>query len=296
MNTDNGLYKKWVITLNSDEQGLLLDRTQFIVWLEKHCDKYCFRAEVGSETGRLHYQCAVKLKIRKRKKTFLTNLDELCYNKKYIQTARMFGTWEENVSYISKEETGVGPVFSNCPYYTGMDIEFLNKIEKRYPWQSALIDELLETHQLSFKTPDDRKIYWITDKTGNSGKSKFTKWLVIRYKSCVKVPFGTASQLRSSLIEAGPQLCYIIDIPRTLGRDDDINSLISVVEDLKNGFLVSSMYGKNKTLIMNPPHVVVFSNQNAPFDSMSSDRWIEKEINKYNKEFTDDFQIHPAIS
>lgn len=75
-------------------------------------------------------------------------------------------------------------------------------------------------------------------------------------------------------------------MPRTLGTDDSVNSIISALEDCLNGFLSSSYYGESKTLLMEPPHVVVFSNQQCPYDKMSSDRWkafwlIDKELKSF---------------
>jgi len=46
-----------------------------------------------------------------------------------------------------------------------------------------------------------------------------------------------------------------------------------MVEDLKNGFLVSAMYGKNQTLMLDPPHIVVISNMECPEKMLSKDRW-----------------------
>eukprot|EP00481_Brizalina_sp_1-RS-2013_P001407 TRINITY_DN3518_c0_g1_i1.p1 TRINITY_DN3518_c0_g1~~TRINITY_DN3518_c0_g1_i1.p1 ORF type:complete len:107 (+),score=12.12 TRINITY_DN3518_c0_g1_i1:404-724(+) len=66
---------------------------------------------------------------------------------------------------------------------------------------------------------------------------------------------------------------YIIDIPRTLGEDDSIMSIISVIEHIKDGYMVSSMYGKYQTLTMEPPHVIVFANMPCPRGLMSLDRW-----------------------
>jgi hypothetical protein len=61
------------------------------------------------------------------------------------------------------------------------------------------------------------------------------------------------------------KLCYFVDIPRTLSKDDSLDSRISVLEDIKNGHLVS--------LMMDPPHRVVFSNERCPRDAMSQDKW-----------------------
>jgi hypothetical protein len=73
---------------------------------------------------------------------------------------------------------------------------------------------------------------------------------------------------------------YIIDMPRTLAEEDSLPSLISTLEDLKNGFVVSVFYGKYQKLLMDPPIVIVFSNKLCPVKMMSDDRWLNLEIDK----------------
>ena len=79
--------------------------------------------------------------------------------------------------------------------------------------------------------------------------------------------------MRASVVEEGAMQCYIIDIPRKLCNDDFQNNIYSVIEDLKNGFVKSSMYGKPKTLFMEPPLVIIFSNAECPTTQLSVDRW-----------------------
>lgn len=87
-------------------------------------------------------------------------------------------------------------------------------------------------------------IQWIFDPTGCTGKSKFLKWVCVnRPEEVAKVTFGTASQLRSAIISAGSRKCYFLDLPRTSSSDD---SILGVIEDIKNGHIVSNMYGQSR--------------------------------------------------
>lgn len=94
-----------------------------------------------------------------------------------------------------------------------------------------------------------------------------------RLDSIVKVDYGLSHQLRSLVIEAGPKEVYIIDLLRTRGRNDNMDDMLSVIEEVKNRFLTSPMYRKNKNLMMRPPFVLVFSNTYLPYDKLSKDRW-----------------------
>lgn len=302
VNAEELKYKSWVMTWNAhrDEakhewfpqdyelvpkdvlQRILLDLSE----------EFVFQEEVGESTGRPHYQGALRTRIRVRKKTLLrlfsdgllqllkyndipissTHVEELIQQ---LTLSPMQGTWAQAVEYCTKGETAVGePVASFIvEKYDGTDVNFLRQKEKRYPWQSSLLDQILTDDETNFKVADGRSIIWIWDPHGNSGKSKLVKYLCINYNSAIKVSFGTAGQLRSAVISAGSKTCYFIDMPRTLGADDSLDSLIAVVEDILNGFVCTNFHGQYSQLVMNPPIVVVFSNMTAPKGMLSEDRW-----------------------
>lgn len=69
----------------------------------------------------------------------------------------------------------------------------------------------------------------------------------------------------------GIKKCYLIDIPKTIAQEENLSSLITVLEDCKNGHVVS--YGRGRTLLMDPPNIIIFSNQSCPVKLMSKDRW-----------------------
>lgn len=280
----------WVVTVQESKNCLLPEKPDLIKFFEKNCKSYVFQLEQGERTKNYHYQCALRLKARKRKQTLMNDIERFGFKTHQWQLEPMFGTYEESVEYCTKSETAIEPPVSNLPLYKGADISFLEKQSGMYPWQSCLYSELYIQDIQRFKDPDDRKIVWITDRYGNSGKSKFTKFMVLRHSGCTKIAFGSATQLRSSVISAGPMQLYIIDVPRTMSKDDDMNTIISVLEDIKNGFVCSSMYGKNSQLLMQPPHVVVFSNMGCPRSTMSSDRWDARTITK-DKTFEGDLNV-----
>lgn len=275
-------YRYWMLTLFVDGmEGKVPSDTRLKKVLEDLCESFVFQLEVTPTTGRLHFQCALKLKERKRQSTLLNDLVKATSitDLSAVQIQRMMGNWEEAVIYCSKKETRFDPDI--LPYYSsgvvapyaGSDIDFLNNPENRYEWQDKLFDIIFEVVPTRLRDPHDRDIIWITDKQGNSGKSKFVKYCCFYNKACTKISFGSAGQLRSSIIHAGAKVCYFVDMPRTLGKDDHIDSIMSALEDTLNGFITSSYYGESKTLLMLPPHVVVFSNDDAPISKMSSDRW-----------------------
>ncbi|AXH74985.1 MAG: Rep [Cressdnaviricota sp.] len=296
-------YRNWVFTWNAfldpkDGSSVLPDSSSLKTFLEFHCEQFIYQKEKGEETSREHLQGAFRTKIRMRKSTLLNLFKQEDFAKtnnlvQYLTVERMCGTWTESLAYCSKKETSVGePITSsNLWQYDGGDVNFLEDKEKRHPWQNQIINEIYEANEIDFKVPDDRSITWICDTKGNTGKSKFVKYLCSTNTDIVKITFGTAPQLRSAIISIGRKKVYIIDMPRTLADDDSIPSLISTLEDLKNGFVVSVFYGKYQQLLMEPPHVIIMSNQKCPTNMMSDDRWVKYGIDNDTKELYDRYDF-----
>lgn len=277
MSSEENKYTYWVFTIQCIKGHQLPGEQTVIKAIASLTEKYVFQLEKATS---LHYQGCCKTRIRKRKQTLLNEIiTTLDIPRSMVTLEPMQGSWEQAKAYCSKSDTSVSEPFTNEVVYTGSDVKFLEEEEKRFPWQQEVLSILLDKGETSIKVADDRSILWIQDPKGGTGKSKLVKWLCLHHDNIIKISFGTSTQLRASIIAAGPRQLYFVDIPRTLGSDDSVHSLMSALEDLKNGFIVSSMYGKCQTLIMDPPHIVVFSNNDCPVTMMSSDRWIRYVIN-----------------
>lgn len=287
MDKSENKYRYWVFTWNDNDHGLP-EFKKLKKFLDFYAEDYVFQEEKGELTGRNHYQGLIKSKNRSRHQTVLKEFrEQFGENSEQVQHLtidRMRGTWAEAYSYCTKKETRVGELAEavSRQQYEGNDIDFLEDPNRRYPWQNQIHDKIFESDQISIKDADDREITWVFDPQGNSGKSKYIKYLCSNSSDIVKVTFGTAPQLRSAIISCGIKKVYIIDMPRTLASEDSLPSLISTIEDLKNGFVVSVFYGKYQSLVMSPPHVYIFSNIRCPINMLSSDRWFNCEINKEN--------------
>lgn len=281
MSSDNK-YNYWVFTISVTSKGLTLPGEQTMVRvLTNLMEKYYFQLE---KVTSLHYQGCCKTRIRKRQQTVLNELvAELDIPKEMVTVQCMMGTWDQAKLYCSKSESAMGTPFTNEITYTGDDIKVLDEQSGRYPWQNKVINKIIDEDSNGIKAADDRTIIWIEDPQGGNGKSKLVKWCCARYDSIVKISFGTSNQLRSAIIAAGPRRVYFIDVPRTLGSDDSMASLLSAIEDLKNGFVVSAMYGKNQSILLDPPHIIIISNDKCPTNMMTLDRWRNYVIN-YEKD------------
>ena len=162
---------------------------------------------------------------------------------------------------------------SNSYSYSAEDLKVFEDYRNLYDWQKTLYEKIIAPDG-EFNTADARKIISVIDKEGKKGKSSFVKWLCYNHPlDIARLSSGTASQLRSDVLNKGIKKCYIIDLPRTKGKSDSLADILSVIEDVKNGFVTSSMDEGDKQLMMAPPTVIVFSNTTLPLHSLSEDRW-----------------------
>nr|YP_009686316.1 hypothetical protein [Halamphora calidilacuna]QDR25072.1 hypothetical protein [Halamphora calidilacuna] len=69
---------------------------------------------------------------------------------------------------------------------------------------------------------------------------------------------------------------FTFDFTRTMGVETSMNDLFQVVEELKNGHVVSVLYGNPMEVAMTSPHVVIFTNEKFEDSEkyLSRDRWI----------------------
>lgn len=281
-------YKHWMFTWNEElDQEKLVELESF---LKTFCNKYVFQEEKGETTGRRHLQGYFETIIRKRHPSLISLFKMKFGDVAQLTIERMLGTQTEAKEYCTKTDTRVSsPRMYGFPTpYEASDLQMFDNSANWYPWQKSFM-ELIFNKDLTLKKPDDRTIIWIQDLMGNSGKSKLVKHICYNYsEEACKLSFGSSTQLRSACITAGPKKLYFIDVPRTLGKEDSINELISVIEDIKNGFIVSSMYGKHLQMMFDPPHIVVFANVYCPPNALSGDRLDEYTLNcdseqKYQK-------------
>jgi len=128
-------------------------------------------------------------------------------------------------------------------------------------WQHDLVDRLaLE--------PDDRKIIFVIDEVGNTGKSWFVNWYQDHH------PFSSqflSVGKRDDIAHAVKTHCrvFLVDIPRT-----NMQFLqYSVLEQMKNGRVMSPKYHSVEKRMAHKVHIVVFGNEMPDPNALSQDRY-----------------------
>lgn len=133
-------------------------------------------------------------------------------------------------------------------------------------WQKNILEQLF--------VQDTRKIMWVVDETGNSGKSYLARLLSFVYGYDL-FDGVTSSAHVAYLISESPN-GFVFDVTRQDASHFSYNTL----ESVKNGFVMSGKYAGIKR-VFHPVPVIVFANFEPDTSSrtLSEDRWCIHRLN-----------------
>lgn len=177
----------------------------------------------------------------------------------------------------------VDTYFSECTRY-GKFFERLIGEKQQMTALEALREQLasstLRPWQLTLKNlveqePDPRQIFWHWDSQGNTGKSWMAKYLMANHNALI-LESGRKMDL-AYIFQQHLNPIVIFDLARTTAPDPEARSspldvIYSLMENLKNGYLISTKYD-SKRVVFKVPHVIVFANFEPDYSKMSGDRW-----------------------
>jgi hypothetical protein len=147
-------------------------------------------------------------------------------------------------------------------------------------WQAQLITLLR-------RTPDDRKINFVVDDVGHSGKTWFAKYYCELHSKTSQVLTPGKKADMAMLLETTSRVVFM-DAPRFKTASDSDHLQYDFLEEMKNGLIFCPKY-HTKQIRMNPPHVVVFTNAMPNFSALSADRFnvivINNQNNVHDKEY-----------
>lgn len=231
-----------------------------------------------TKENQYHWQGCVWFGARKRNST--------CQNRLWKgYWAKQEGTWDENVTYCTKEASRLHATFG--PFTWGISAPRVPRtgLEERVasnslaPWQSALFAMIENTPEAE---RPKRNIYWFWSDAGTRGKSSTFAWLEDKY-DCIATEMiqDTARMLYSIASEAEPEKvkavgdgkpdypAIIVDIPRACPHD-------YVLLETLCGERFSNTFQKPCRIRLNPCFKIVFANQppNCDPDLISPDRFI----------------------
>lgn len=119
--------------------------------------------------------------------------------------------------------------------------------------------------------PDDRKILWIYDAVGNTGKSQLADHICDNMDNFITINNGKTADI--AYLWNGENI--IVDLSRT--TSERVN--YEIIEQLKNGRVFSTKY-ESEVKRYKRPHLIVLSNFKPDIRTMSYDRWDIREITR----------------
>ena len=300
--------KYWCFTINNPsdtDKPFDWPGTDYVVYqLEK------------SESGTLHHQGYVEFPVNKRRSAVkkihatahwekrLGSQDQaIDYCKK--EDTRVDGPWEQGTPKANNQgkrtdleaarataaAEGIHAAVEQHPsayakYHAGIEkiamharpARMKKKAAKQFdnvtlrPWQAALEERLADTE------PDDRKIIWHWEATGNVGKTWMAKYLASKYNATV-LDCSKKADLAYMLRGHEASMILFNDVrsnENTVGEDYH-NHIYGVCEAIKDDLVMSTKYESMK-LYLGPQHVIVFANTPPDMTKWSADRYDVHEI------------------
>lgn len=125
-------------------------------------------------------------------------------------------------------------------------------------WQAVLVKAFMET-------PCSRSVYWLYDTVGNTGKSWFSRWLVLFMKA-IRFENGKNADIKYAY---NGERVVVFDYARTIeGR---VN--YEAIESIKNGIYFNTKYASGMR-VYGHPHLLCLANFPPDTTKLSEDRWI----------------------
>jgi len=141
-------------------------------------------------------------------------------------------------------------------------IDFVGDQQPRLGWQltvCALIQQE-EAHR--------RRIHFVVDPEGGSGKSWVTRWALSKHGDKTQVfRIGKRDDLAFAIDET--KHIFLFDVP----RGEMMYLQYSVLEALKDQVVFSPKYESASKLLRKVPHVIVFSNEEPDMTKLTNDRY-----------------------
>lgn len=289
--------KRWCFTLNNPTNDEI---DGLIRWATTNPAYLIFGREVG-DNGTPHLQGFFLLKRRRR----LSQCKQLPgLSRAHFEIAR--GSTNQAISYCKKDgdfqEFGECPVVGQgkrsefeqlkewCKALTTMPSErdladAFPSLYGRYPKACFKFVELFgpsprlvespvlrnwqrDLYQMLQAPADDRKIIFVVDDVGNTGKSWFIRFMLTQHpESCQRLSVGKRDDLAYAVDPS--KHMFLFDIPR--GQSEYIQ--YSVLEQLKDGLIFSSKYESRNKVMASKSHVVVMTNEQPDLNKLSMDRY-----------------------
>ena len=288
----NNYSRHWTFTweINSAQKKLPSEQ-KLEAFLNVISDMAQFQKERGKKKGKLHYQGYFEISGgRCAKKDILSLFQKEFRNCKGLTIQKVFSV-EAILAYTSKQATRDSPTVY-CGKQELYNVKYQNLLSK--PWQVDLFVFLkMIKNEIELGEEGDterlriRSLIWLEDVLGGSGKSQFIKWLRAGQKElvCRLMPIESVDRISHAMVlltKSRDIDIIMIDDTKTKGEGTSFKNMFEAIEKIKNGYIVSTMYGTYKESIYEYPTIIFFTNRKIQDYSgfLSKDRWYHMKITK----------------
>nr|QXP07598.1 MAG: replication associated protein [Arizlama virus] len=241
--------------------------------MKTHCKKYSFQKEKGEETGFIHFQGRVSLKIKQR----LSGIIAL-FGIKEMHWSITSKPNRDNTFYVTKEESRIEGPWSDESKDIYIPYQYKGILDNLRPFQQSIFDKKDDR--------DPRKVNIVIDERGNRGKSSLAAIMEIMGYAIDMPPCNDGEKLVQSLLD----MCYektrdpkviFIDLPRSMNQEK-LFGMYTAIEQIKKGKLYDFRYNY-KSWWIDAPQIWVFCNTEPHRGYISRDRWNMWYINDSNE-------------
>lgn len=246
----------------TDLESLKLD-------IKENCKKWCFQLE-ESDSGYIHYQGRISLKVKKR----LPQVKSV-FKCKEIHWSVTSSENSKNTFYVTKPETRIDGPWSDQDKEIYIPRQFRGKLESLRPFQQVIWDSANEF--------EDRCINCIINSKGNVGKSMIASLCDLYGRGIDIPPINDSEKLIQSVCNRlmakscrTPGLVFV-DIPRAT-KQEKLSGMFSAIEQIKKGKVYDMRYHFTEWWF-DSPQIWVFMNIVPKSKYLSRDRWRFFDIN-----------------
>lgn len=225
------------------------------LWLQQHHAKEgVVGEEISPTSGKKHYQVKI-----------------------HLDRGETLDGWKALIGPFGHVEVAVDKNFKGYEEKDGCYVRWPASPLERYKnipllfWQQVVLQEL--------ESQDSRQILVVKDTKGGAGKSTLARYLEANGICEVCPVISDEFNDYTGFCMEFPAKGYVFDIPRASSIKRRC-AMWSGIETIKNGLLYEKRY-KPRKMWIEPPKVLVFTNDEPPLEMLSADRWVVIDTNDY---------------
>lgn len=246
-----------------------ITKEEMIQKLHKIAKRWCFQIEKGKKTGFMHYQVRLSLKVKQRFSSLLKNLP---FVGRWSRTSNPT-YYAGNEFYVQKEETRIEGPFTDREYQQHKltkQLKIFMKEMKETP--RVLHEDIIKECQIY----DPRKINFIYDTMGDSGKSILAEYLEYINVAEEIPPYRMMDDIFQWVATRPIKKAYLVDMPRAM-KKKNLADFYSGIEIVKNGVAFDKRY-KGTKIRFDRPRIFIFANEKPNFKFLTKDKWVIWEV------------------